>query len=73
MVTKDLLKAEIDKVPQEHLGVLYRIVKALEEPASEELDEASWKAFIAETYGSMADAPIERGEQGSYEIREPLE
>jgi hypothetical protein len=33
MVTKDLLKAEIDKVPEEHLGVLYRIVRALEEPA----------------------------------------
>ena len=73
MVTKDLLKAEIDKVPEEHLGVLYKIVKALEEPARKELDEAEWKAFIAETYGSTADAPIERGEQGSYEVREPLE
>ena len=73
MVTKDLLKAEIDKVPEEHLGVLYKIVKALEEPAREEPDEAAWKAFIAETYGSTADAPIERGEQGSYAVREPLE
>lgn len=73
MVTKDLLKAEIDKVPEEHLGVLYKIVKALEEPLRKELDEAAWKAFVAEAYGSMGDAPIERGEQGSYEVREPLE
>lgn len=74
MITKDLLKAEIDKVPDEHLGVLYKIVKALEEePARKELDEAAWKAFIAEAYGSMGDAPIERGEQGHYEVREPLE
>jgi hypothetical protein len=35
--------------------------------------EAGWKAWIAETYGSMADAPIERGEQGDYETRETLE
>ena len=73
VITKDLLKAEIDRVPEEHLAVLYKIVKALEEPSKREPDEAVWRASIAEAYGSMADAPIERGEQGSYEVREPLE
>ncbi|HEX6901521.1 MAG TPA: hypothetical protein VF789_17470 [Thermoanaerobaculia bacterium] len=75
MITKELLKAEIDKVPDEHLGVLYRIVRALEGPAEEcrPMDDSEWKAWIAEMYGSTADAPIERGEQGTYEIREPLE
>lgn len=77
MITKDLLKAEIDKVPEENLGVLYKIVKALEEPREEVRlrteDAAAWKSWIAETYGSTADAPIERGEQGSYEVREPFE
>jgi hypothetical protein len=79
VITKELLKAEIDKVPEENLGVLYRIVKALEEPREESDlgaragDSTAWKAWIAETYGSTADAPIERGEQGSYEIREPFE
>ena len=79
MITKALLKAEIDKVPEQNLGVLYKIVKALEDPRDEpssgvhEEDAASWKAWIAESYGSMGDAPIERGEQGSYEVREPLE
>lgn len=77
MVTKDLLKAEIDRVPEEHLGVLYKIVRALEEPAEksamENLDDSAWKALLKTAFGSTADAPIERGEQGSYEVREPLE
>jgi hypothetical protein len=115
VVTKDLLKAEIDKVPDQNLGILYKIVRAFEDPAEDvgrlyqivdELvrrgvtleqarreferqfivaslksnrprfqpdDAVSWKAWIAATYGSMGDAPIERGEQGSYEVREPFE
>jgi hypothetical protein len=77
VITKELLKAEIDKVPEENLGVLYKIVKALEEPRQEDqaqsADAEEWKSWIAEIYGSMADAPIERGEQGSYEVREPFE
>lgn len=79
VITKELLKAEIDKVPEENLGVLYKIVKALEDPREETRarfqagDATSWKAWVAETYGSTADAPIERGEQGSYEVREPFE
>lgn len=77
VITKEQLKAEIDKVPEENLGVLYKIVKALEEPRQEDrprpADAAEWKSWIAEAYGSTADAPIERGEQGSYEVREPFE
>jgi hypothetical protein len=78
MVTKELLKAAIDKVPEENLGVLYRIVQALEEPVpsgsgSRTEDAAEWKAWIADAYGSMADAPVERGEQGRFEIRESIE
>ena len=30
MVTKELLKSEIEKVQDQYLGVLYRIIKALE-------------------------------------------
>ncbi|HEY3569003.1 MAG TPA: hypothetical protein VGP73_13800 [Thermoanaerobaculia bacterium] len=77
VITKEQLKAEIDKVPEENLGVLYKIVKALEEPRQEDrprpTDAAEWRSWIAETYGSTADSPIERGEQGSYEVREPFE
>jgi len=76
MITKELLKTEIDNVPEENLRVLYKIIKALEEPAratkSTFESQAQWQAFIAETFGSTSDAPLERGEPGSYEVREPL-
>jgi len=35
-------------------------------------DQTEWQAFVNETYGCLADDPIERGEQGVYEIREVL-
>lgn len=75
MVTKELIKTEIDKVREEYLPVLLRIVRSLEEPADrspEVHDEQEWKAFVAETYGSFSDSPIERGDQGEFERREPV-
>ncbi|MES1240339.1 MAG: hypothetical protein ABUT39_01850 [Acidobacteriota bacterium] len=74
MVTKELLKSEIEKVQEQYLGVLYRIIKALEGPSPRltEADQSSWRAFVAETYGSMAESPIERAPQGSIEMREPI-
>lgn len=69
MITKELLKEEIDKVPDEHLGVLYRIVRALEEDleasVQPRMSEEEWKAWIAETYGSTADHPIELSPRSS--------
>ncbi len=80
-ITKDRIKSEIDKVRDEYLGVLYRVVLALEEPASDrpgkanrvQEDDADWSGFIAEMYGSTADAPLERGAQGQLESRLALE
>lgn len=82
MVTKQLVKDEIDNIPVEHLPMLYKIVLAFEEGSAEwfaksagspESDgERSWSDFVAETYGCFADDPIERGDQGQYEDREPL-
>lgn len=76
-ITKEQIKSEIDKIRDENLAVLYRVVLALEEPTRlrpvkadrAETDEASWRRFVAEMYGSMADAPIERGPQGTFESR----
>jgi len=54
--------------------VLYKIVKALQpQPKAVNDDLAEWQEFVNETYGCLADDPIERGEQGVYEIREVLE
>jgi len=78
-ITKEQLKAEIDNVREEDLGVLYRIVLALEATPSSaaapgqaetDFDAEEWRAFVARTYGSCADSPIERGDQGIAEVRE---
>jgi len=46
------------------------IVTFLEDEPVTEQDTLNWHDFIKETYGCLADAPIERGPQGEYEIRE---
>jgi hypothetical protein len=74
MVTKDLIKSEIDKVQDEYLPALYRIVKALEPAAAAPADDREdWRTFIAETYGSTAAAPLKREDQRVAEVREPME
>jgi hypothetical protein len=74
MVTRDRIKDEIDKVQDEYLPALYRIVKALEpQGSSSPADRVDWRTFLAETYGSTATAPLEREEAGLFEVREPIE
>lgn len=60
MTIRDRVKAELDKVDDEYLGVVERILAALEAPSRQEGARASWSEFLDSTYGSMADAPIER-------------
>ena len=76
MVTKELIKAEIDNVQEKYLERLYRIVKAFEHTSIKELvtrtDKANWQQFITETYGSFADDPIEIDKPGEFEIREEI-
>ena len=78
MITRELLKNEIDKIQDRYLEVVYRIIKALVSPsmraASPQNDQLSdWHGFIEQTYGSLADDPIERGDQGQFEVREVIE
>ena len=79
-VTKEQIKSEIDKVGDEYLEVLYRIVRSLEEsdprgPQSQPGagDEAAWRRFVAEMYGSTSDAPLKRWPEGTPEERRALE
>ena len=37
-----------------------------------EYDRDEWIAFVERTYGSLADDPIERGDQGIAEIRDEI-
>lgn len=79
MVTRELVKAEIDKVQDSYLEILYRIIKALVSTPNtttlspETLETSNWCQFIKDTYGCLADAPIERGYQGQYEVREVVQ
>jgi hypothetical protein len=64
MITRELLKAEIDKVQDRYLELLYRIIKALVNPepsvvAMPQVDAqlSSWHSFIQQAYGSLADDP----------------
>ena len=40
---------------------------------AEKNSKIDWKQFVKETYGCLADDPIERGAQGVCEIREEFE
>ncbi len=83
MITKELLKTEIDKVQDKYLEALYQVIAAFEMPrrivaidrplTTKESVESSWHDFIKATYGSLADAPITRGVQGKYEVREEIQ
>lgn len=86
MITRKLLKAELDKVQEEYLEALFQVIKAIETPIpsrrangfskenSAKADPYSdWPLFIEETYGCLANDPIKRGDQRAYEIRECLE
>lgn len=84
MISRALLKSEIDKVKSEYLDLLYRIVKAFEtgtpqenvalaSESPEHHTNSDWKTFVERTYGCMADSTISRGEQGIPETREKME
>ena len=86
MIPKQLLKDEIDHVQDAYLDILYKIIKAFRVPVNEEhtthnaeqqrlntSEILEWQAFIQETYGCLADDPIARGDQGTFETREALE
>ena len=84
MITKELLKEEIDNIKKdEYLVILYRIIKALAAPikkstqvfskAPAKADKKSeWHKFIQETYGCLASTKIKRGEQSAFEVREAM-
>ena len=75
-MTKEQLKAEIDCVPDAYVDMLYQIVKVFEYPPShapfQRNSQEEWRAFVKDTYGCLADDPLEREPQGSYENRETL-
>ncbi len=76
MITKEIIKSEVDRVEDQYLDILYRIVKSFEtqQPTliKNDTKELEWHSFIKRTYGSLAHNPIAREPQGEFEIREEL-
>jgi len=83
MITRERLKQEIDRVQDSYLDVLFHIIQTFEYAPppqyydfslSESVDDTltEWQAFVETTYGTLASDPIERGEQGTYEIRKAI-
>lgn len=80
MTTRELIKNDIDQVQEHYLSFLYRIVRALlpkSSPTSVQQKEQepsdAWEEFLQDTYGLFRDEPLERGPQGTLEIRESFE
>ncbi len=86
MITRERLKQKIDRVEDGYLDILFDIVQTFEyapplqrydarfpSPKSSDNILAEWHAFVEKTYGILASDPIERGEQGTYEVREAIQ
>ncbi len=77
MLNSNKLKSEIDNIPKEYYGVIWNMFQTMKTnntyaQYSEKVTNKKWLEFISATYGSLSDAPIERGEQEAYELREDL-
>jgi hypothetical protein len=82
MITREQLKKEIEFVREEYLFPLYKIIKTFEKPI-EAIDlradqntgkskKEEWQRFVEKFAGCLADTPIERGDQGKFELRSRL-
>ena len=83
MLNSEKLKSEIDKIPKEYYSDILTILKSFKTKKSYSFKETvplkksgkkkeNWSRFISQTYGSLSEYPIERGEQGNYESREEI-
>jgi hypothetical protein len=62
------------EMPTRFKDVDTEIVVVLQPEPDEPRDALGWPVgYFEETFGICADDPIERGNQGTFEIREPLE
>lgn len=55
---------------QDRLQLMQQLAASLQ---LELAPKSDWHSFLQQTYGSLADDPIERWDQGEYEEREPIE
>lgn len=78
MVNREEIKAAIDEVQDEHLDMLFRIIRVFRfptpsaRPILHENEPENWQSFVSATAGAWQGEPLERGDQGEYEQRETL-
>lgn len=73
MTTRDQVKESLDKMADGYLSAVQRMIESLKRRAAPEGEsEESWAEFLASVYGSIVDAPIVRGKQGEFEVRDPV-
>ncbi len=78
MVNREEIKAAIDEVQDEHLDMLFRIIRVFRvatpspRPQLHENEPENWQRFVDATAGAWQGEPLERGDQGEYEQRETL-
>jgi hypothetical protein len=63
----------IDRLPPaEKWRLVKHVLDTLEQEQVTPLGRPEYLQRLRETYGSLRDTPIDRGDQGDYEEREPL-
>lgn len=68
------LVEEIDRLPvAEKWRQVKHVLDTLEQDQTTPATREAYLQRLRETYGALRDTPIERGDQGDYEEREPLE
>lgn len=60
------------ELPQGMANQEVEVVVVVQPLQPKALTQAEWVAFIDATAGSLADDPIERPDQGEYEIRDEI-
>lgn len=73
MISREILKSQINTIGDEHLTLPYEILKSFEtapsateySPPDEKTEKSNWRKFLEKYSGCMADAPIRRAPQGN--------
>lgn len=74
MMKVDELIHEAEQLPTvEKWRLVKQLLRTLEKEQQSTMTPSNWHEFLVDTYGSLQDTPIERWDQGEYEVREPLE
>jgi hypothetical protein len=64
-----MLKQLPPELQREAEDFILFLVRRHEEQGSKDAEKPSWGAFVAQMYGCMAEAPIQRQSQGEFEKR----